>query len=239
MRPTQGDSDSGRPEQEILPGDGSAPGGRPTERDHPRGGEGRAREADCGGEAPSAYGASQAPGPAGARLILGEVKQSSASKPPLVFRGVDSAQPASLVRIHALVCISSAVRDFTVMDLCEMLASFRSRNATLGITGTLLYHDLTFMQILEGEEAAVRTLFARIAKDPRHTGVMTLMDEEVPERAFPEWSMAFPIFGSLGVRDLPGFRDFRKAPLQEPASHPPSRAVKFLLTFQRLLANEG
>lgn len=141
--------------------------------------------------------------------------------------------------MHTLIYISSAARDFKVGELCAMLTDFRRNNAILGITGILLYQDLTFMQVLEGEADVVRTLFSRIAMDPRHKSVITLMDEEISERAFPEWSMAFPDHSSPGVRDLPGFNDFLQTSWRDTALLDPSKAMLLLLTFRCLLVKQG
>lgn len=95
-----------------------------------------------------------------------------------------------------LAYVSSAVRPFSREALVALLEASRQRNATVGITGLLLYHDGNFMQALEGPRAAVRTLFDRIERDPRHRGTLVLLDQGRTERYFPEWAMGF--------RDLSG-----------------------------------
>jgi hypothetical protein len=45
-------------------------------------------------------------------------------------------------------------------DLAQLLEHARPANDTRGITGMLLYQNGRYMQLLEGEEAAVRALFA-------------------------------------------------------------------------------
>ncbi len=55
-----------------------------------------------------------------------------------------------------LVYVSSAVRPFSRVDLDDLLATSRANNARVGITGMLLYKDGNFMQVLEGDEEAVR-----------------------------------------------------------------------------------
>ena len=70
--------------------------------------------------------------------------------------------------------------------LLELLAVARRNNPRAGVTGQLLYKDGNFMQLIEGDEAAVRALFARIERDPRHGGVIVLLDHVVPEREFSD-----------------------------------------------------
>ena len=64
------------------------------------------------------------------------------------------------------------------------------RNATSGITGSLLFVDDSFIQILEGPSDGVEETFERICRDFRHTDVQLVDLVNVPERRFPEWGMA-------------------------------------------------
>ncbi|MFO1247604.1 MAG: BLUF domain-containing protein [Alphaproteobacteria bacterium] len=74
--------------------------------------------------------------------------------------------------------------------LDEILAVSRHNNAEAGITGMLLYLEGGFMQVLEGEDAAVTQTYTRICRDKRHWNTMVLLDRQAP-RAFGEWSMGF------------------------------------------------
>ena len=75
-------------------------------------------------------------------------------------------------------------------ELGELFSQARSNNKRKGISGALLVSDDWFVQTLEGEEDAVRGLFARIESDPRHDGVELLEAHVVGERVFQRWSMA-------------------------------------------------
>lgn len=55
----------------------------------------------------------------------------------------------------------------------------------------LLYLNRSFMQVLEGEEAAVDETYARLQKDPRHTGVMLIDRSPIEARSFGQWGMGF------------------------------------------------
>ena len=93
--------------------------------------------------------------------------------------------------MRQLLYVSNTAHNLTVGDLDNILAASRRNNAMLGITGLLLFIEGGFLQILEGEERAVRELYTRVATDPRHTNPHLMLDREVPVRAFPEWSMGF------------------------------------------------
>ncbi len=75
-------------------------------------------------------------------------------------------------------------------ELGRLFTVARGNNKKQGITGALLLSGGFFVQTLEGDEAAVRSLFERIAVDPRHDKVSLLEVQPVPARSFPRWSMA-------------------------------------------------
>jgi hypothetical protein len=75
-------------------------------------------------------------------------------------------------------------------ELGRLFSDARSTNKRLGVTGALLCADDWFVQVLEGEEAAVQDLFDRIAGDARHDRVELLESGAVEQRAFSRWAMA-------------------------------------------------
>lgn len=74
--------------------------------------------------------------------------------------------------------------------LGALFSEARSQNKKQNISGALLISDQWFVQTLEGDEDAVRALYARIKSDPRHDSVSLLSAETVPDRVFSRWSMA-------------------------------------------------
>jgi len=93
--------------------------------------------------------------------------------------------------MRQLLYVSNTVDELGLGDLDQVLTASRRNNAMMGITGLLLFIDGGFLQMLEGEERAVRELYTRITSDPRHRNARLMLDREVPCRAFPEWSMGF------------------------------------------------
>ena len=79
----------------------------------------------------------------------------------------------------------------TEADLAQILLSSDRNNGRDGITGLLLYHDGSYVQMLEGEEDTVMQTFERIARDPRHYEVRKLGFGNSEGRYFPDWRMAF------------------------------------------------
>jgi hypothetical protein len=92
---------------------------------------------------------------------------------------------------YRLVYSSEATPGLAPAELEGMLAESRIRNAKHGITGVLVFVDGAFLQVLEGEKNDVLDLMSRIDRDPRHRAVKVFYEQEVEERAFESWSMAY------------------------------------------------
>ena len=76
-------------------------------------------------------------------------------------------------------------------EMLDIARTCLARNPALGVTGALYFDGEQFYQVLEGEEATVTDLYARIRRDPRHGGVQTLWDGPIQRRRFGVWSMKF------------------------------------------------
>ena len=62
--------------------------------------------------------------------------------------------------MFCLVYASAGVSNWSPEEVQDMLIGFREKNASLDVTGMLLYKDGSFLQALEGDEAVVRDLYA-------------------------------------------------------------------------------
>ncbi len=94
--------------------------------------------------------------------------------------------------IYQLVYVSEYTGHSPQSDLHDILAASRRFNPQHNITGLLLFIGGSFIQVLEGDdEAKVRALYERIALDSRHGRLDILLDHTIPQRLFPEWSMAW------------------------------------------------
>ncbi len=87
--------------------------------------------------------------------------------------------------------VSTATGSTDRAGLLDILETARGLNHGAGVTGLLLFYDGHFMQLLEGEEHAVRDIFGRIAADPRHRDITVLFEEPIDERLFTDWTMGF------------------------------------------------
>lgn len=91
--------------------------------------------------------------------------------------------------MNRLLYISTARGPITATTIETILRTSRRNNAANGLTGLLVTGGRRFLQVLEGEPAALDATFARIAADPRHFAVVRLADNPVSERLFADWRM--------------------------------------------------
>ena len=133
-----------------------------------------------------------------------------------------------------LVYLSAAVTWFSGKELRDMLATCRANNSRDGITGMLLYKDGNFMQVLEGEETAVRALLHRISGDLRHRSLVVIDSGTASTREFGAWSMAFTDL-SANTSTPDGYSEFMNLPLSDPAFiNNPERCHRLLQMFRQL-----
>lgn len=76
-------------------------------------------------------------------------------------------------------------------EVQRIVAVARERNARVGITGSIVFTEVHFAQLLEGPAAAVDGLMEKIAADARHRDVAVVERTTVRKRRFPDWAMAY------------------------------------------------
>ena len=113
-----------------------------------------------------------------------------------------------------------------------MHAKVERNNAARGITGMLLYANGSFFQVLEGPEATLEQLFAKIAADPRHQRVTRIIQESIPQRAFADWAMGFSQLEAFELDQIEGMGDFFSQG-HTLAQLPAGRARKLLEAFAK------
>ena len=87
------------------------------------------------------------------------------------------------------IIYSSRPFGFTAGVLDDILTISRLRNARDDITGTLICRADLYLQLIEGPDAAIQALYARIAADDRHHDILPHVTRTVDERMFPHWAM--------------------------------------------------
>ncbi len=71
--------------------------------------------------------------------------------------------------MHQLIYVSPAVMNFAKPEFMELALHTGAENVKFGITGMLVFKNGSLMQVLEGNKETIKTLYAKIAVDPRHT----------------------------------------------------------------------
>lgn len=135
--------------------------------------------------------------------------------------------------MFSLTYVSSAVSPFSKEALVELTNQSARDNKLLGITGMLLYKDGNFMQALEGPEENVRRVHAKIAVDPRHRGLITLLQGPSEVRQFPNWAMSCRDLTGFNPAGVASYNEFLNSPLTGTEfSDNPTRAQKLLMMFK-------
>lgn len=91
-------------------------------------------------------------------------------------------------RLKQLIYASTAIGDpaSTAVAVLEKAAVF---NVSRRITGLMLVGTGSFAQLLEGGEAEVNDLYARISRDSRHHQIRLVSEHTVSQRLWPAWAM--------------------------------------------------
>lgn len=92
---------------------------------------------------------------------------------------------------YQLIYSSTAKKKMLKSDLYMILRKARQNNESKHITGLLVYSDMCFIQILEGEKEAVTKLFHKISGDDRHADIQILHEGFVDKPVFSRWAMAY------------------------------------------------
>lgn len=124
---------------------------------------------------------------------------------------ISDAESPIFTPLFSLVYISASSHLLQPAELDAILTSSRANNTQQELTGMLLYYDGAFMQVIEGEEERVRTLYKRINRDRRHHHLVRLLEETIPERRFPDWSMGYHRLNRDEATQLEGFTSFAEA----------------------------
>jgi hypothetical protein len=90
----------------------------------------------------------------------------------------------------------------SALQMSDILAQARPRNAQLGVTGVLTAVGGEFVQIIEGPKAGVTALLASLVLDPRHRHVRVLERRRVDRRAFGDWEMVSPRLAALEASQI-------------------------------------
>jgi len=116
-----------------------------------------------------------------------------------------------------VIYCSQATHDVSPDELVQLLEVSRRNNEKVGLSGMLLYSSQSFLQVLEGDAAALQVTYARILADDRHVNLRLLMNADVAAPLFPDWTMGFEHVDDEDLaEELDGFTPATDYPLVNP-----------------------
>ena len=108
--------------------------------------------------------------------------------------------------IH-IVYVSFSRNKLSEVELDELLSEIRPKNLTNDVTGLLLYNDEIFIQIIEGTRKVIDNLYENLQNDSRHINIVKILEENICQRSFPNWSMGYQKLSKEESQELPGYTE--------------------------------
>ena len=101
--------------------------------------------------------------------------------------------------------VSRAAPGITPEDVKRLAHRAAENNARRQVTGLLAYNSVSFMQLLEGDGAAVLDTMRVIESDTRHSGITYIRQDNRDKRECPDWSMRSLLTPLAGVKSATVF----------------------------------
>ncbi len=121
----------------------------------------------------------------------------------------------------------------------NILATAQANNPSVGVTGALLYSGGYFCQVIEGPEDALEELFESIQMDARHGDCTILHFEEIEERGFSDWSMAFAGIEDEMRFDIEGIKESKDELAMKETGKNLVNVLEQMVTQHQSVANSG
>lgn len=92
---------------------------------------------------------------------------------------------------YSLVYVSDTSKDLKTADIQQVFDHTSDWNINHDISGFLVYKGGNFIQLLEGNEKLIKSLFKRISKDKRHVNVTIILEEKISQHSFDGYKSGF------------------------------------------------
>jgi len=89
------------------------------------------------------------------------------------------------------ICYVSSEKDKDITNLTNLFSTTLANNNKKDITGILLYLEGTFLQVLEGNQEDLKTLFDKIKQDVRHKDIFVIINKGIDQRIFDQYKSGF------------------------------------------------
>jgi hypothetical protein len=103
--------------------------------------------------------------------------------------GAGSSNGSANGWVASLAYRSRAKKPQTDSELAVLVQASQQRNRERSITGQLIYEDQRFFQWIEGPGDQLKDLWESIKRDPRHTDIEVLGNQQIPARFFGDWNL--------------------------------------------------
>lgn len=92
--------------------------------------------------------------------------------------------------------MSDSAQNESFDDIKDLYTKAKRNNYKNNISGILIYHKGNYLQVLEGHENDVDKTFERITKDERHKNIIKVININVEQRIFEDYSFGFTVVKS-------------------------------------------
>jgi hypothetical protein len=90
-----------------------------------------------------------------------------------------------------IIYASTATKSFSADELQNVTDVCSLNNLRRHITGVLFYSGQGFLQALEGDDADLHDLLARLKSDHRHVDIKIIDHTQIAARHWPNWSLGY------------------------------------------------
>jgi hypothetical protein len=145
--------------------------------------------------------------------------------------------------MYTLIYISVATKVMQQEALSEILEQSRASNKERSLTGCLAYIEggisdeqhCRFIQVLEGPEFEVLSVFQNIQKDTRHKEVTVIKQGPIKDRNFGDWEMGFEKITLSPKSALQGFFNLDPQILTKDGDMEDNMLLDFMKSFYKHL----
>lgn len=97
------------------------------------------------------------------------------------------------MRCERLIYVSKSRIEAAGSDsaIAQLVREARSRNASLAVSGALLFTGTHFAQILEGPASSIALITSALKEDDRHADMFIAAHYPISARIFSDWQIAY------------------------------------------------
>ena len=104
---------------------------------------------------------------------------------------------------HAICYVSSVNKELQISNIKKLLISCEEKNNRNGIKGILLFSEGNFFQVVEGQKEMVLDLWEKIKQDPRHYGIIQVVDRTIQKGSYDDYKATILEEGEKYMPGLP------------------------------------